>query len=62
MIKLRKINNPRKIVKRKTSSMENIKQNKEETVFITLKRVKSYGNINKKDIRKIKSNDIKNKV
>ena len=62
MIKLGKINNSRKIVKHKTSSMENIKQNKEETVFITLKRVKSYGNINKKDIRKIKSNDIKNKV
>ena len=39
--------------------MDDIKQKKKETVFITLKKMKSLKNINLNDIRKIKSSDAK---
>ena len=59
LIKLNKNIKVKKIWQHK-ASMDNIKQKKSETVFITLKKMKAGENINK--IRKIRSWDIKKKV
>ena len=58
MIKLKKIIGAKKIFEHK-ASMDDIKQKKKETVFITLKKMKSLKSINLNDIRKIKSSDAK---
>ena len=58
LIKLNKNIKVKKIWKHK-ASMDNIKQKKSETVFITLKKMRAGENINK--IRKIRSCDIKKK-